>query len=171
MKRFEGARQAMTIEGTLTGTLAEARELLDLARARNIAPIPTRNRPLGEATVGLARPLARPRLAARIIQIETDAAKRLPAAMRTAFHVAAVLVILADTGTAVGTVFHRSRTCHSSPRPRFRLTARRVCVLIRCTGDRRRPVFDDRFLRVADVEQSVAHQIAQHYPRRVPIHD
>ena len=43
----------MTIEGTLTGTLAEARELLDLARARNIAPIPTRNRPLGEVQAAL----------------------------------------------------------------------------------------------------------------------
>ena len=45
--------KAMTIEGTLTGTLAEARELLDLARARNIGPIPTRNRPLGEAQAAL----------------------------------------------------------------------------------------------------------------------
>ena len=34
-------------------TLAEARGLLDLARARNIAPIPTRNRPLGEAQAAL----------------------------------------------------------------------------------------------------------------------
>jgi alcohol dehydrogenase, propanol-preferring len=45
--------KAMTIEGTLTGTLAEARELLDLARAMNIAPIPTRDRPLGEAQAAL----------------------------------------------------------------------------------------------------------------------
>ena len=45
--------KAMTIEGTLTGTLAEARELLDLARAKNIAPIPTRDRPLGEAQAAL----------------------------------------------------------------------------------------------------------------------
>jgi alcohol dehydrogenase len=44
---------AMTIEGTLTGTLTEAQELLDLARAKNIAPIPTRNRPLGEAQAAL----------------------------------------------------------------------------------------------------------------------
>jgi hypothetical protein len=43
----------MTIEGTLTGTLAEVRKLLDLARARNIAPILTRDRPLGEAPAGL----------------------------------------------------------------------------------------------------------------------
>ena len=45
--------KAMTIEGTLTGTLAEARELLDLARAGKIAPIPTRDRPLGEAQAAL----------------------------------------------------------------------------------------------------------------------
>jgi D-arabinose 1-dehydrogenase-like Zn-dependent alcohol dehydrogenase len=47
------AIKAMTIEGTLTGTLAEARELLDLARAKNITPIPTRNRPLNEAQAAL----------------------------------------------------------------------------------------------------------------------
>ena len=45
--------KAMTIEGTLTGTLAEARELLDLARAKNIAPIPIRNRPLNDAQAAL----------------------------------------------------------------------------------------------------------------------
>jgi alcohol dehydrogenase, propanol-preferring len=45
--------KAMTIEGTLTGTLAEARELLDLVRAKKIAPIPTRDRPLGEAQAAL----------------------------------------------------------------------------------------------------------------------
>jgi propanol-preferring alcohol dehydrogenase len=44
---------AMSIEGTLTGTLAEAQELLDLARTKNIAPIPTRNRRLGEAQAAL----------------------------------------------------------------------------------------------------------------------
>lgn len=47
------AIKAMTIEGTLTGTLAEARELLDLARAGKIAPIPTRDRPLKEAQSAL----------------------------------------------------------------------------------------------------------------------
>jgi D-arabinose 1-dehydrogenase-like Zn-dependent alcohol dehydrogenase len=47
------AIKAMTIEGTLTGTLAEARELLDLARAGKIAPIPTRDRPLNEAQTAL----------------------------------------------------------------------------------------------------------------------
>ena len=45
--------KAMTIEGTLTGTLAQARELLDLARAGKIAPIPTRDRSLGEAQAAL----------------------------------------------------------------------------------------------------------------------
>jgi D-arabinose 1-dehydrogenase-like Zn-dependent alcohol dehydrogenase len=43
------ALKAMTIEGTLTGTLAEARELLDLVRAKSVATIPTRERPLNEA--------------------------------------------------------------------------------------------------------------------------
>jgi D-arabinose 1-dehydrogenase-like Zn-dependent alcohol dehydrogenase len=47
------AIKAMTIEGTLTGTLAEARELLDLARAGKIAPIPTHDRPLGAAQAAL----------------------------------------------------------------------------------------------------------------------
>jgi alcohol dehydrogenase len=45
--------KAITIEGTLTGTLAEARELLDLVRAKGIAPIPTRDRPLREAQAAL----------------------------------------------------------------------------------------------------------------------
>jgi D-arabinose 1-dehydrogenase-like Zn-dependent alcohol dehydrogenase len=45
--------KAITIEGALTGTLAETRELLDLARAKKIAPIPTRDRPLGEAQAAL----------------------------------------------------------------------------------------------------------------------
>jgi alcohol dehydrogenase len=45
--------KAMTIEGTLTGTLAEAREVLDLARAGKIAPIPMRERPLAEAQAAL----------------------------------------------------------------------------------------------------------------------
>jgi alcohol dehydrogenase len=43
----------MTIEGTLTGTLAEARELLDLARSGKITPIPTRERPFAEAQAAL----------------------------------------------------------------------------------------------------------------------
>jgi D-arabinose 1-dehydrogenase-like Zn-dependent alcohol dehydrogenase len=47
------AIKAMTIEGTLTGTLAEARELLDLACSGKIAPIPTRERPFAEAQAAL----------------------------------------------------------------------------------------------------------------------
>jgi len=47
------AIKAITIEGTLTGTLAEARELLELARAGKITPIPTRDRPLKEAQAAL----------------------------------------------------------------------------------------------------------------------
>jgi D-arabinose 1-dehydrogenase-like Zn-dependent alcohol dehydrogenase len=41
--------KAMTIEGTMTGTLAEAREVLALARAGKIPPIRVRERPLTEA--------------------------------------------------------------------------------------------------------------------------
>jgi alcohol dehydrogenase len=47
------AMKAITIEGTLTGTLAEARELLDLVRAKHIAAIPTRERPMAEAQAAL----------------------------------------------------------------------------------------------------------------------
>jgi len=36
----------MTIEGTATGTLAEAHQLIDLVRAKNIAPPPIAERPL-----------------------------------------------------------------------------------------------------------------------------
>ncbi len=42
--------KAMTIEGTTTGTLAEARELIDLARAKTIAPPPISERPLDQAS-------------------------------------------------------------------------------------------------------------------------
>ena len=45
--------KAMTIEGTLTGTLAEANEVMTLARAGKIAPPPIRERPLGEAQAAL----------------------------------------------------------------------------------------------------------------------
>jgi alcohol dehydrogenase, propanol-preferring len=47
------AIKAMTIEGTLTGTLAEAHELIDLARAGKLAPIPTHERPLDQAQAAL----------------------------------------------------------------------------------------------------------------------
>ena len=45
--------KAMTIEGTQTGTLAEARELIDLVRAKNIAPPPIAERPLSAASATL----------------------------------------------------------------------------------------------------------------------
>jgi propanol-preferring alcohol dehydrogenase len=47
------AIKAMTIEGTLTGTLAQAHELIALARAGKIAPIPTHDRPLKDAQAAL----------------------------------------------------------------------------------------------------------------------
>ena len=47
------AIKAMTIEGTLTGTLAQARELIALARSGKIASIPTQARPLDEAQAAL----------------------------------------------------------------------------------------------------------------------
>ena len=47
------AIKAMTIEGTLTGSLAQAHELLDLARSAKITPIPTRERPFEEAQAAL----------------------------------------------------------------------------------------------------------------------
>jgi alcohol dehydrogenase len=45
--------KAMTVEGTLIGTLAEARELMALAQAGRIAPPPIRERPLSEAQAAL----------------------------------------------------------------------------------------------------------------------
>jgi alcohol dehydrogenase, propanol-preferring len=45
--------KAMSIEGTQTGTLAEARELIDLVRAKNIAPPPIAERPLAQASATL----------------------------------------------------------------------------------------------------------------------
>ncbi len=45
--------KAMTIEGTQTGTLAEARELIDLVREKNIAPPPIAERPLAQASATL----------------------------------------------------------------------------------------------------------------------
>ncbi len=47
------ALKAMTIEGTQTGTLAEARELIDLVRAKNIAAPPIAERPLDQASATL----------------------------------------------------------------------------------------------------------------------
>ena len=45
--------KAMTIEGTTTGTLAEARELVDLVRSKNIPPPPIAERPLAQASATL----------------------------------------------------------------------------------------------------------------------
>jgi len=45
--------KAMTVEGTLTGTLAEARELMDLARAAKVLPLPIEERPLAAAQQSL----------------------------------------------------------------------------------------------------------------------
>jgi D-arabinose 1-dehydrogenase-like Zn-dependent alcohol dehydrogenase len=45
--------KAMTIEGTSTGTLAEARELLAMVRAKNIVPPPIAERPLDQASATL----------------------------------------------------------------------------------------------------------------------
>jgi alcohol dehydrogenase, propanol-preferring len=45
--------KAMTLEGTTTGTLAEARELINLVRAKNIAPPPIAERPLNQASRAL----------------------------------------------------------------------------------------------------------------------
>lgn len=45
--------KAMAIEGTQTGTLAEARELVELARSGKLTPPPIGERPLGEAQAAL----------------------------------------------------------------------------------------------------------------------
>lgn len=45
--------KAMTIEGTTTGTLSEARELIDVVRSKNISPPPIAERPLGQASTTL----------------------------------------------------------------------------------------------------------------------
>jgi propanol-preferring alcohol dehydrogenase len=45
--------KAMTVEGTLTGTLREAHELLALAKAGKIAALPIHERPLNEAQAAL----------------------------------------------------------------------------------------------------------------------
>jgi alcohol dehydrogenase len=45
--------KAMTIEGTMTGTLAEARELMRLAQGGAVAPIPIAERPLAAAQSAL----------------------------------------------------------------------------------------------------------------------
>ena len=47
------ALKAMSIEGITTGTLAEARELIDLVRAKNVPPPPIAERPLSGAQAAL----------------------------------------------------------------------------------------------------------------------
>jgi len=48
------AIKAITIEGSLTGTLSQARELIELARAGKISSIPIHARPLDQAQAALA---------------------------------------------------------------------------------------------------------------------
>jgi hypothetical protein len=59
--------------------------------------------------VRLPGPLAGPRFAARVVRVEPDAPQCLPAAMRTALHIAPVLVLPTERHAAVGTgvAFHR----------------------------------------------------------------
>lgn len=45
--------RALRLQGSYVGTLAEAREVIALARAGKVAPIPILNRPLGEAEAAL----------------------------------------------------------------------------------------------------------------------
>lgn len=45
--------KAMTIEGTTTGTLAEARELIELVRTKKIVPLPIAERPFAAASAAL----------------------------------------------------------------------------------------------------------------------
>src|SRR6476660_8856973 len=53
--------------------------------------------------VRVTRPFSSPRLTARVVRVESDAAKRLSAAMGTAFHVATILVLAPETDAAIGT--------------------------------------------------------------------
>ena len=63
----------------------------------------------------LAGPASVPRLTARVIRIEPDAPECLPAAMRTAFHVAPILVLLAESGITVGAGLVNHRAPLASP--------------------------------------------------------
>ncbi|WEF50367.1 alcohol dehydrogenase catalytic domain-containing protein [[Pseudomonas] carboxydohydrogena] len=56
----------MSIEGFMTGTLTEARELLDLARSGRIAPVPMQEAPMHEAAVWMDK-LRRGHVTGRII--------------------------------------------------------------------------------------------------------
>ena len=46
-------RDGTRIEGTMTGTLAEAREMMELARSGKIPPVPIIERPLSAAQASL----------------------------------------------------------------------------------------------------------------------
>lgn len=61
-------------------------------------------------TIGLARPFPSPRFTARVVRVEPDAPECLPAAMRTAFHVAPVLVLTAESDAAIRALveYHRA---------------------------------------------------------------
>jgi alcohol dehydrogenase len=43
----------MTVEGTLTGTLQEANEVMALAKAGKISPLPIHERPMAQAQAAL----------------------------------------------------------------------------------------------------------------------
>ena len=66
-------------------------------------------------TIGLARPFPSPRFTARVVRVEPDAPECLPAAMRTAFHVAPILVLLAESGITVGSGLVNHRAPLASP--------------------------------------------------------
>jgi hypothetical protein len=79
----------------------------------------------------LARPLAIPDFASRIIRVEVQAAQCLPTATRTAFNVAASAMAFADTRTAIGTgsEFLAQASVPSSTSAAKRYTA--SCAIIR----------------------------------------
>jgi propanol-preferring alcohol dehydrogenase len=60
------AIKALSIEGVLAGTLAEAHELFDIARAGKITPLPISERPLEEAQRAL-EDLRRGRVVGRVV--------------------------------------------------------------------------------------------------------
>jgi alcohol dehydrogenase len=60
--------KAMTVEGTLTGTLAEAREVVALAQAGKLAPPPIHERALSEAQIALSE-LRAGRVVGRIVLV------------------------------------------------------------------------------------------------------
>ena len=71
-----------------------------LTSARERSP-PTKNPSRSQSASPGQRPSSR--LTARVVRIEPEASKRLPAAMGTAFHVATILVLAPETDAAIGT--------------------------------------------------------------------